>query len=160
MRGNMKASLSLSLAFAGCLVAGCATGPVTYSEHDSRLVGTWSSVTLDSFDIGYFEKTYFPDGSACGFMIDDDMNGTGVVLFRSHWRIEGDKLISTVVSSTDVHRYLNAGDVIVDRIEGVTPSLLTLRSADDGNLELRYKVPEDRGDKLCHLKEAAPETGG
>ncbi len=141
---------------AACLtVAGCTTQPATYTEHDSRLVGTWSSVTLDSFDISYFEKTYFPDGSACGFILSDDTDGPRIVFFKSRWKIEGDKLTSSVESSTDVHKYLNAGDVIVDRVEGITQSKLTLRNADDGSLEIRYKVPEDRGDKLCSLKDGS-----
>ena len=88
----------LVLAF---LVTGCGeaeTTAQTDAEMQVRIVGTW---VLDDgpFSLYYMEKTYAPDGTATGFLLNRQTSKR--IDFTSRWEIKDGHYIGQVVRSSD-----------------------------------------------------------
>ena len=142
---------------ASLLMAGCASQPPVYTEHDPRIVGSWyiAEDALPYFN-SYFEKTYFADGTSCGFEMDNDSKGTHISFFKDLWMVKDGKLISTPTSSN--LEGVPVGVPIVDTIVAVTPTVMTLRAIEGGEPYNRYRYPEERGDMLCHLEDLSSQN--
>jgi hypothetical protein len=117
---------------------------------DKRMVGTWTKLDTPTW-AEYFEKTYFSDGSSCGFISSQpSIDGEGGMhWFRSTWSLKNGRLTSTVVESNDP--YLPPGSVFVDQILRLSADKATFRSLESGETSNRYKLPVDRAKSLCHL---------
>jgi len=73
--------------------------PVTTdSEMNSRIIGTWV-VNDGPFSLYYMEKTYAPDGTATGFLLNRQ---TGKRIdFTSSWKIKDRRYTGGILSSSD-----------------------------------------------------------
>ena len=73
--------------------------PVTTdSEMNSRIIGTWV-VNDGPFSLYYMEKTYAPDGTATGFLLNRQ---TGKRIdFTSSWQIKDGRYTGRVIRSSD-----------------------------------------------------------
>jgi len=134
-----------------------------YEPHDARIVGTWMVVgpdfSWDDFPLDRGEKSYFADGTACGYIFEVNPDGEPEFsVFRDRWEIVDGQIRSTVVETNDP--YLHAGEVIVDDIVSVDAHVLRMHETDEpaGTSYPRYRAPVDEGDRLCKLFDAV--TGG
>ena len=85
----------LALSVAGCREEAPATND---SEMNARIIGTWV-VDDGPFSLYYMEKTYAPDGTATGFLLNRQ---TGKRIdFTSSWQIKDGHFIGQVIRSSD-----------------------------------------------------------
>src|SRR2546430_7200454 len=88
-------SVMLAFGIAGCREEAPAQ---TDAEMKTRIIGTW---VLDDgpLSLYYMEKTYSPDGTAAGFVLNRQ---TGKRIdFTSHWEIKNGYFTGQVVASSD-----------------------------------------------------------
>ena len=98
--GNIRTlAIRLPLLVAFVFTACREEAPVTSDpEMKARIVGTW---VLDDgpLSLYYMEKTYSPDGTAAGFVLNRQ---TGKRIdFTSHWEIKNGYFTGQVVASSD-----------------------------------------------------------
>lgn len=123
---------------------------VLSNKSEKFIIGSWAGTYIDS-PVSYGEKTYFENGTTCGFILDSPYKGDpgGLYTYQGKWRIENNVLISTAVKS-------NAPGVEVDKeikdeIVSIDKLFLVLKSVDDGTTYTRHRVLEDRFDNLCKV---------
>ena len=132
------------------LLNACAVIPQHFDSHDRRLVGTWIGPAYLPLDIDYGEKTYFPNGTACGFILEYGGAGKASLTFYiDRWEIKDGRLLSEVDYTDDP--YLSPGEVIQDNILEINSNYMRLQETDDPVPYYRYKIKEDRGQLLCEL---------
>lgn len=121
----------------------------SYGDSGS-ILGTWGNADLDA-PVSYSEKTYFKDGTSCGFILESPYAGEsgGLYIFKGKWRIENGILISSVVESSS--SFLIKGKEIKDKIVSINENFLTLRSFESSQTYTRFRIPEDRGSALCNI---------
>ena len=70
----------------------------TDSEMATRIIGTW---VLDDgpFSLYYMEKTYSPDGTSTGFLVNQQTGKR--ITFTSRWQIKNGCFSGEVLTSTD-----------------------------------------------------------
>jgi hypothetical protein len=122
------------------LLTGCDdASPPSYR---SQLIGTWRD------DASSFEKTYFADGSSCSRLSHEGSLQHGEVHWiRGKWRIDGDRLVSSVVASSDPD--LAPGATFVDRIVAFHPDRFEFEAVGGLGIEVRHRVPSTRGKNEC-----------
>ena len=87
--------LLLAMNFGGCREEAPATRD---SEMNARIVGTWV-VDDGPFSLYYMEKTYAPDGTVTGFLLNRQ---TGKRIdFTSRWQIKDGHYTGQVITSSD-----------------------------------------------------------
>jgi hypothetical protein len=92
---TLAAGFLLALSFAGCREE----APVTNdSEMNARIIGTWV-VDEGPFSLYYMEKTYAPDGTATGFLLNRQTGKR--INFTSHWQIKDGHYNGEVIRSSD-----------------------------------------------------------
>ena len=92
---TLASGFLLALSFSGCREQAAATSD---SEMNARMIGTWV-VDAGPFSLYYMEKTYAPDGTVTGFLLNRQ---TGKRIdFTSHWQIKDGHFIGEVIRSSD-----------------------------------------------------------
>jgi hypothetical protein len=91
----LAAGFLLTMSLDGCREQAPATSD---SEMNVRIIGTWV-VDDGPFSLYYMEKTYAPDGTATGFLLNRQ---TGKRIdFTSHWQIKDGHYTGQIVTTSD-----------------------------------------------------------
>ena len=149
-----------------CLCACQSLHPRDLASHDPRIVGTWMAIGDDGYDLpdlrlGRGEKTYFADGTGCGYNLDVEADGkVQLDVFKDRWEVRDGQLLSTVVASNA--DYLTPGEVITDDVIKVDARELRLHAVEEPATRQysRYRLPVDQGDQLCKLFDAVMAKSG
>ena len=92
---TFAAGFLLAMSLGGCREEAPATSD---SEMNARIIGTWV-VDDGPFSLYYMEKTYAPDGTAAGFLLNRQ---TGKRIdFTSRWQIKDGHYTGQVIRTSD-----------------------------------------------------------
>lgn len=148
---------------AAAAASSCQLAKPSYSLHDPRIVGTWYSADADPAEVHeHFEKTYFPDGTACGYIFSVDSDGAiHLIVFESLWEIKNGQLLSTVIASNSPNDLPPSRRPIVDHIVFINDSAMRLRDVSElkGNVYTEYRLHADKPQNLCRLFHAVVKGG-
>ena len=122
------------------LISGCAVRPALTENIAQLLVGRWSQDDLISAEyVSHFEKQYFPNGTAEGFMdlYHKKSDGSRVayvrrITFTSKWRVEGAVIVIWDMVS-EPSGFLNPAEVDRDIVLKIDGKRIRYRT-DDGEL--------------------------
>jgi hypothetical protein len=124
-------SFLVGLSFGGCREQAPATSD---SEMNARIIGTWV-VDDGPFSLYYMEKTYAPDGTATGFLLNRQ---TGKRIdFTSHWQIKDGHFIGQVIRSGDPD--LPAGGSFSTQVLKMTDKQFVTKQDGTGRLTVSHR---------------------
>jgi len=130
----MLAGSSILFAF---VWASCRDEPSaqTDAEMKARIIGTW---VLDDgpLSLYYMEKTYAPDGTATGFLLNRQTRKR--IEFRSRWEIK-DGYLSGEVSSASDARALPTGGNYSNKIVKMTDKRFIMIQEGTGRVTIKHR---------------------
>ena len=120
----------------GFIVFGCHEEPLatTDAEMKRRIIGTW---VLDGgpLSLYYMEKTYSPDGTSVGFILNRQ---TGKRIdFTSRWEIQNGDFTGQVVATTDPA--LQVGVSFSDKIIKLTDKQFIMIEHGVGRVTIKHR---------------------
>ena len=97
---RIRASTAKSLVILSLVLTACHEGPSaqTDAEMNTRILGTWV-VDDGPFSLYYMEKTYAPNGTATGYLLNRQTSKR--IDFTSHWEIKDGHFTGRVINSSD-----------------------------------------------------------
>jgi hypothetical protein len=118
------------------ILAGCHEQPSaqTDSEMQARIIGTW---VMDDgpLSLYYMEKTYAPDGTAAGFVLNRQ---TGKRIdFASRWEIKNGYLTGEVSSASDPAMIVGGG--YVNKIVKMTDKRFIMVQEGTGRVTIKHR---------------------
>jgi hypothetical protein len=124
-------SLLVAFIFTGCREEAPA---ITDAEMNARIVGTW---VLDDgpLSLYYMEKTYSPDGTSAGFIVNRQTGKR--INFTSRWEIKNGYFTGQVVTSTDPA--LLVGATFSDKIIKLTDKHFVMIEQGTGRLTFKHR---------------------
>ena len=117
-------------------VAACHEAPSaqTDAEMNARILGTWV-VDDGPFSLYYMEKTYAPDGTVAGFLLNRQ---TGKRIdFTSRWQIKSGHYTGQVITSSDPD--LPAGASFSTQVVKMTDAQLLTIQESTGRLTVSHR---------------------
>lgn len=133
--GLCEFALTASVLF-GFVVIGCREqAPAqTDAEMKARIIGTW--VLNDGpLSLYYMEKTYWPDGTSAGFILNRQ---TGKRIdFTSRWEVRNGNFTGQVVTSSDPA--LLVGATFSDRIVKLTDTQFVMIENGTGRVTFKHR---------------------
>lgn len=119
-----------------CTVTACReeTPAQTDAEMRARIIGTW---VLDDgpLSLYYMEKTYAPDGTATGFLLNRQTGKR--IEFSSHWEIKDGHLTGEVVKSSDPS-FLVGGEY-ANRVVKMTDKRFIMIQEGTGRVTIKHR---------------------
>jgi hypothetical protein len=106
----------------------------TDAEMNARIIGTW---VMDNgpLSLYYMEKTYLPDGTAVGFVLNRQ---TGKRIdFKSHWGIKNGYLTGEVISSSDLA--MPVGGEYLNKIIKMTDKRFVMVQRGTGRVTIKHR---------------------
>jgi hypothetical protein len=133
---KLKIAITVFLLPLAFLFAACHEQPTarTDAEMNARIIGTW---VLDDgpLSLYYMEKTYAPDGTASGFILNRQ---TGKRTdFTSHWQIKNGYLSGEVSSASD--RTLLVGGQYLNKIVKLTDKHFIMVQEGTGRVTAKHR---------------------
>jgi hypothetical protein len=126
----------LSLFTFAFIVVGCHEQPsaTTDAEMKSRIIGTW---VLDDgpFSLYYMEKTYSPDGTSSGFIVNRQTGKR--IEFTSRWEIQNGHLSGEVSEASDPA--LVVGGSYLNKIVKMTDKRFIMIQEGTGRVTIKHR---------------------
>jgi hypothetical protein len=131
--GRLRAASAITLCF---VFAGCReeTAARTDMEMNTLIVGTW---VLDDgpLSLYYMEKTYAPDGTSTGFLLNRQ---TGKRMeFTSRWQINNGRFTGQILTSSDPA--LPPGAAYSDQIVKMTKNRFVMIEEGTGRVTYKHR---------------------
>jgi hypothetical protein len=107
----------------------------TDTEMQARIIGTW---VMDDgpLSLYYMEKTYAPDGTATGYLLNRQTGKR--IEFSSRWQIK-DGYLSGEVSSASDPRALPAGGSYLNKIVKMTDKRFVMIQEGTGRVTIKHR---------------------
>ena len=111
------------------------TSAVTDAEMKARIIGTW--VTDDGpFSLFYMEKTYSPDGTAAGFLLNRQTRKR--INFTSRWEIRNGDFNGVVFTSSNP-KALPVGGAYWNKIIKLTDNRWVMIQDGTGRVTIKHR---------------------
>jgi len=133
---NVRRFAAGSLVLLAFVIIGCREeAPAqTDAEMKARIIGTW--VLSDGpFSLYYMEKTYWPDGTSAGFILNRQTSKR--IDFTSRWEIRDGYFSGQVVTTTDPA--LLVGATFSDKIIKLTDKQFVMIEQGTGRLTIKHR---------------------